>query len=189
MNPIKPTRADLLAAANTTIPDVIAPNLRALFCGINPSLYSVAIQHHFGRPGNRFWPTLYHANFTPRQFTPLDEQELLPLGYGLTNIVARSSARADELSEEELRLGGETLRAKVLEMRPAILAVLGVTAFRSAFARPKATLGLQSDRIGPTQLWVLPNPSGLNAHHTLASLSQLFNELKMYTDQNRMDQS
>ncbi len=178
MNLIKPTRADLLAAANSTIPDIIAPNLRVLFCGINPSLYSAAIQHHFGRPGNRFWPTLHNAGFTPRLFSPYDEQELLPLGYGMTNIVARASARADELNKDELQAGGEALQAKVLEMRPKVLAVLGITAYRSAFAHPKARLGPQTERIGATLLWVLPNPSGLNAHHTLASLAVLFAALR-----------
>lgn len=173
----KPTRADLLAAANTTVPDIIAPDLSILFCGINPGLYSAAIQHHFGRPGNRFWPTLHRAGFTPRLLTPYEERELLPLGYGITNVVERASARADELSGEELLDGGERLRQRVLHYQPRLLAVLGVTAYRAAFQQPKAQIGLQDETIGTTKLWVLPNPSGLNAHHTLDSLAQLFRGL------------
>lgn len=179
---MKPTRADLLAAANKTIPDVIVPNLRILFCGINPGLYSAAIQHHFGRPGNRFWPTLHRAGFTLRQFTPYEERELLPLGYGITNVVERASARADELSTDELLAGGERLRQRVLNYRPKVLAVLGVTAYRAAFQQPKAKMGLQNETIGDARLWVLPNPSGLNAHHTLDSLADLFRELHDFTN-------
>lgn len=173
----KPTRADLLAAANKTIPDVIAPDLPILFCGINPGLYSAAIQHHFGRPGNRFWPTLHRAGFTPRLLTPYDERELLPLGFGITNVVERASARADELSSAELLTGGQRLRQRVLDYQPRVLAVLGVTAYRAAFQQPKAQIGLQNETIGTTKLWVLPNPSGLNAHHTLDSLADLFRSL------------
>lgn len=178
----KPTQADLLAAANKSIPDVIQPDLRILFCGINPGLYSAAIQHHFGRPGNRFWPTLHRAGFTPRQFTPYEERELLPLGYGITNVVERSSARADELSGEELLAGGEHLRQRVIDYRPKVLAVLGITAYRGAFLQPKAQMGLQSEIIGATKIWVLPNPSGLNAHHTLASLADLFRQLNHFVN-------
>lgn len=178
----KPTQADLLAAANKSIPDVIQPDLRILFCGINPGLYSAAIQHHFGRPGNRFWPTLHRAGFTPRQFTPYEERELLPLGYGITNVVERSSARADELSGEELLAGGERLRQRVIDYRPKVLAVLGITAYRGAFLQPKAQMGLQSEIIGATKIWVLPNPSGLNAHHTLASLADLFRQLNHFVN-------
>ena len=178
----KPTQADLLAAANKSIPDVIQPDLRILFCGINPGLYSAAIQHHFGRPGNRFWPTLHRAGFTPRQFTPYEERELLPLGYGITNVVERSSARADELSGEELLAGGERLRQRVIDYRPKVLAVLGITAYRGAFLQPKAQMGLQSETIGTTKIWVLPNPSGLNAHHTLASLADLFRQLNHFVN-------
>ena len=178
----KPTQADLLAAANKSLPDVIQPDLRILFCGINPGLYSAAIQHHFGRPGNRFWPTLHRAGFTPRQFTPYEERELLPLGYGITNVVERSSARADELSGEELLAGGEHLRQRVIDYRPKVLAVLGITAYRGAFLQPKAQMGLQSETIGATKIWVLPNPSGLNAHHTLDSLAALFRQLNHFVN-------
>jgi TDG/mug DNA glycosylase family protein len=174
----KPTRADLLAAAGKTVPDVITTGLRVLFCGINPGLYSAAIQHHFGRPGNRFWPALHLGGFTPRQFSPYEERELLPLGYGITNIVERSSATAGELELAELLAGGQQLRAKVLAYQPAYLAILGVTAYRTAFQQPQAGLGLQTQRIAATQVWVLPNPSGLNAHYRLAGLGLLFAELR-----------
>lgn len=175
---MKPTRSDLLAAAAKTLPDVIAPGLNVLFCGINPGLYSAAIGHHFGRPGNRFWPTLFAAGFTPRLFRPSDERELLPLGYGITNVVGRASAAADELSVEEVVAGGKVLRRKVLKYKPRFLAVLGVTAYRVAFAAPKAAVGLQPDPIGDTRVWVLPNPSGLNAHYQAAALARVFGELR-----------
>lgn len=160
-----PTASELRAAKNKTLPDVIAPGLRVLFCGINPGLYTAAIGHHFGRPGNRFWPTLHAAGFTPRQLDPSEEQELLPRGYGITNVVARATAAADELETGEVVAGGEILRAKVLEFAPRYLAVLGIGAYRTAFARPKAVVGSQSETIGATRVWVLPNPSGLNAFY------------------------
>jgi double-stranded uracil-DNA glycosylase len=175
---VKPTRADLLAAANKLVPDVIAPDLGVLFCGINPGLYTAAVGHHFARPGNRFWPTLHAAGFTPRLFAPEEERELLELGYGITNVVARASAAADELSIEELREGGRILAEKVATYRPAILAVLGVGAYRTAFERPKAQLGEQKELIGTTRLWVLPNPSGLNAHYQKDALADLFRTLR-----------
>lgn len=173
----KPTKADLLAASDKTVPDVIGPGLRVLFCGINPGLYSAAVAHHFARPGNRFWPTLHAAGFTPRRFHPSEERELLTLGYGITNVVERASARADELTPAELAAGGERLRDKVRRHAPRYLAVLGVGAYRVAFARPKAALGLQDETIGPTAVWVLPNPSGLNAHYTGANLVRVYREL------------
>lgn len=175
---MKPTRADLQAAADKTLADVIAPGLNVLFCGINPGLYSAAVGHHFGRPGNRFWPTLFAAGFTPRLFSPADERELLPVGYGITNVVGRASAAADELSVDEIVTGGTVLRRKVLLYKPRFLAVLGVTAYRVAFAAPKAAVGLQPDGIGDTRVWVLPNPSGLNAHYQAASLVRVFGELR-----------
>lgn len=174
----KPTREELLAAVHKTIPDVIGPRLRVLFCGINPGLYSGATGHHFARPGNRFWPTLHGAGFTDRQLSPWEQCELLPLGYGITNLVSRTTASADELSGEELIAGRRRLLSKVKRYAPQCLAVLGVTAYRSAFARPRAVLGRQSDSIGSTVVWVLPNPSGLNAHHQLRDLVRLFGELK-----------
>src|SRR5438477_3274350 len=148
MSRFKPTRAELLAAKDKTVPDVIAPGLSVLFCGINPGLYTAAVGHHFGRPGNRFWPTLHTAGFTPRLFDPSEEQELLPLGLGITNVVARATAAADELTEREMVAGGKILREKVLEFAPEYLAILGIGAYRVAFAQPKAVIGLQPDRIG-----------------------------------------
>ena len=176
--PHKPTKADLLAAAGRTIPDVIAPDLQVLFCGINPGLYSGATGHHFARPGNRFWPTLHAAGFTARVLHPTEERELLARGYGITNIVARATATADELSPDELVAGGQRLAAKVAQYRPAYLAVLGITAYRSAFGRPKAALGQQPEPIGATGVYVLPNPSGLNAHYTPADLARVFGEFR-----------
>jgi TDG/mug DNA glycosylase family protein len=173
----RPTRADLEAARERLVPDVIAPSLRVLFVGINPGLYSAAIGHHFGRPGNRFWPALHLGGFTPHLFDPGDERELLSLGLGITNIVARASARADELSPEELRAGCLVLRDKILTFAPRFAAILGVTAYRTAFDAPKAALGEQ-EPIGATRVWVLPNPSGLNAHFQKADLGRLFGELR-----------
>ena len=174
----RPTKADLKAAKNRTVPDVIAPGLKVLFCGINPGLYTAAIGHHFGRPGNRFWPTLHAAGFTPRLFDPSEELALLPLGYGITNVVARATAAADELSEREFGAGGRLLEAKVREFAPQYLAVLGVGAYRTAFAKPKAAIGLQPETIGDTRVWVLPNPSGLNAHYQGKDLVKVFRALR-----------
>lgn len=174
---MKPTQEQLLAAANRTVPDVIAPDLRVLFCGINPGLYTAAVGHHFARPGNRFWPALHASGFTERLLAPSEERELLARGYGITNVVARATATAAELSTEEYVTGGRLLQAKTLRFRPRFLAILGVGAYRTAFAQPKAQLGLQSDSIGATRVWVLPNPSGLNAHYQPADLARLFTEL------------
>jgi double-stranded uracil-DNA glycosylase len=178
-----PTRADLLAAAAKTVPDVIAPNLHILFCGINPGLYTAYTGHHFARPGNRFWPALHLGGFTPRVLRPAEEQELLPLGYGITNLVQRASATADELTKEELAAGGKRLAAKVEEYTPRVLAVLGVGAYRSAFGKPRAAVGLQAEQIGQTYIWILPNPSGLNAHYTLDALGEVFGELRIAAQQ------
>src|SRR5436853_3005241 len=134
----KPTKADLLAAAGKTLPDIIAPNLRVLFCGINPGLYTAAVQQHFGRPGNRFWPVLHRAGFTPRLFRPSEQWELLPLGYGITNLVARATAAAAELSDGELAAGARRLERKVRRYSPRVLAVVGIGAYRTGFARPRA---------------------------------------------------
>jgi len=176
--PPRPTRAEQLAAAGKTIRDVIAPDLCVLFCGINPGLYTAAVGHHFARPGNRFWPTLHAAGFTPRVLQPWEERELLPLGYGITNVVARATAAADELTPDEYREGGRRLRGKLARYRPRVLAVLGVGAYRVAFERPKAALGLQPERIGETVVWVLPNPSGLNANYQKDDFARIFRELR-----------
>ncbi len=172
-----PSRADLLDAAHKTVPDVIAPNLRILFCGINPGLYSAYTGHHFARPGNRFWPALERAGITSRLLSPAEEKELLPLGCGITNLVTRASARADELSPAELAAGGAQLVAKVEQYSPRLLAVLGVSAYRSAFGRPRAAIGLQAEKVGPAPVWVLPNPSGLNAHYTLDGLAEVLRRM------------
>jgi TDG/mug DNA glycosylase family protein len=176
--PWRPTKAQLIAAHGKTLPDVIAPDLKVLFCGINPGLYTAAIQHHFGRPGNRFWPTLYASGFTPRVLSPYEEQELVALGYGITNVVARATAAADELEPHEFVAGGKKLRAKVKKYAPKVLAILGVGAYRTAFDRPKAQVGPQEETIGATALWVLPNPSGLNAHYQADRLAEVFAELR-----------
>ena len=176
--PRKPTREDLLAAAGKTVPDVLAEGLDVLFCGINPGLYTAAVGHHFARPGNRFWPTLHASGFTSRVLSPHEERELLKLGCGITNVVDRASASADELSPEELAEGGKRLRAKVLRYRPRFLAVLGIGAYRSAFAKPKAKIGLQPEVLGDTRIWVLPNPSGLNAHYHSRDFAGMFRELR-----------
>ena len=175
--PRKPTPEEIRAAANKTVRDVIAPNLTVLFCGINPGLYTAAVGHHFARPGNRFWPTLHAAGFTPRLLAPHEARLLLDYGYGITNLVARASVAADELTPEELEAGGRRLRAKVRRYRPRCLAVLGMGAYRSAFGRPKAPLGRQAEQWGETRLWVLPNPSGLNASYQRAALARLFAEM------------
>ncbi len=170
----KPTKAELAAAADRSIADVIAPGLRVLFVGINPGLYSGWSGHHFARPGNRFWPAIYAAGFTPRLLEPSEEQELLAYGCGITNFVNRATATAAELAPEELVAGGERLLHMVESYRPRNVAVLGITAFRTAFTRPKAALGRQADSLGDAPLWVLPNPSGLNAHYTPAALAEVF---------------
>ena len=178
--PWKPTKEQLLAATEKTVPDVIAPDLRVLFCGINPGLYTAAVGHHFARPGNRFWPALHAGGFTDRVLSPFDERELLKSGYGITNVVPRTTASADLLTKEEIVAGGEKLRRKVLRYRPRVLAVLGVGAYRTAFSHPKAVVGRQNEMIGNTIVWVLPNPSGLNANYQPAQLAKLFRELNEF---------
>lgn len=174
----RPTKDQLAAAHNKTIEDVIAPDLDVLFCGINPGLYSGALGQHFARPGNRFWPALHAGGFTPRLYKPSEQEDLLKLGLGITNVVPRTTARADELTDDELREGGKRLVAKVLEYHPRWLAVVGITAYRTAFGFPKAKVGPQVHQIGETRVWVLPNPSGLNAHWTPTALGQEFAKLR-----------
>jgi TDG/mug DNA glycosylase family protein len=175
----KPTKEELAAAVGRTMPDVIAPNLRVLFCGINPSVYSAVVGHHFARPGNRFWPALYKGGFTPRLFKPSEDRELLIYGYGITNIVARATVAAAELTTDELAAGSQQLRNKVQQYQPQVLAVLGISAYRLAFNQPRAVLGQQSETIGTTRLYVLPNPSGLNAHYTPADLARVYSEFRL----------
>ncbi len=178
-NIYKPSKEEILAAKGKRVPDVIAPGLRVLFCGINPGLYSGATGYHFARPGNRFWPALYAGGFTDKLLSPFEEHELLTKEYGVTNVVERATATAAELSAEEIIEGGRRLQAKVRRMRPVFLAVLGVGAYRTAFGRPKAALGLQPETIGKTSVWVLPNPSGLNAHYQPKDLARLFSEFRL----------
>ena len=162
------------------LPDVIAPDLRVLFCGINPSLMSAERGHHFARPGNRFWPALHGSGFTPRLMAPDEDGDLPALGLGVTNLVDRPTRAADELSRDELRAGAAALERLVIAHRPRVVAVVGVTAYRIGFDRPTAVLGLQAETVGPAAVWVLPNPSGLNAHHQLADLVERFAELREY---------
>ncbi len=176
--PYRPTAAEIRAAAGKTVPDVIAPGLQVLFVGINPGLYSGAVGHHFARPGNRFWPTLYRAGFTDRLLSPFQERELLQFGYGITNFVPRATARADELSPQELAAGAGRIASKVRRFRPRRVAILGVQAYRQGFGLPHAALGRQPDKIGDSEVWVLPNPSGLNAHYQLEDLARMFREMK-----------
>jgi len=174
----RPTRAELQAAAGLTIPDVVAPDLIVLFSGINPGLYSAATGHHFARPGNRFWPALQASGFTSHLLLPGEQEQLLDLGLGITNIVARATARADELQADELRAGGQILAAKLATLHPRWLAVVGVTAYRTAFGDPAAVVGRQRATIGNTGVWVLPNPSGLNASWPTPRLVAAFRELR-----------
>ncbi|UXX97544.1 G/U mismatch-specific DNA glycosylase [Streptomyces sp. AD2-2] len=172
------TQAELEAARDRLVPDVVADGLAVLFCGINPGLMTAATGHHFARPGNRFWPVLHLSGFTPRLMKPSEQGELLSYGLGITNVVARATARADELSAEEYRAGGQLLASKLTGWKPRWLAVLGVTAYRAAFDDKKAQVGPQERTFGDTRVWVLPNPSGLNAHWTAATMAEEFGRLR-----------
>ncbi len=174
----RPTREQLAGARGKRVKDVVARRLNVLFCGINPGLYSGAVGHHFARPGNRFWPALHASGFTPELLGPFRERELLDFGLGVTNLVDRTTARADELTVAELRAGGTRLRRKVLRLRPRFVAILGLSAYRLAFGRHGSGVGPQDDRIGETRVWLLPNPSGLNAHCQLPDLAAAFGELR-----------
>jgi TDG/mug DNA glycosylase family protein len=175
---LKPTKADLLTAFGKTLPDVIAPDLDVVFCGINPGLYTAAVQQHFGRPGNRFWPTIHKAGFTPRLFHPSEQRELLKHGCGITNVVARATTAAAELTSAELVEGAAELETKIRRYRPRVLAIVGIGAYRTGFNRPRAKTGLQEETIGDTRIWILPNPSGLNANYRPAELVALYRELR-----------
>jgi TDG/mug DNA glycosylase family protein len=179
---VRPSPAQLEEARSRTVPDVVAPGLRVLFSGINPGLLTAWTGHHFARPGNRFWPAMHRSGFTPRLFSPAEQRLLLEIGLGITNVVPRATARADELTRAELVAGGAELRAKVRRLEPAWLAVVGVTAYRAAFGKPKAQVGAQDESIGGTRVWVLPNPSGLNAHWTPTTLAEEFGRLRAAAD-------
>ncbi len=187
--PWKPTKAQLLAAHTKRVPDLVAKDLIVLFAGINPGLYTAAIGRHFGRPGNRFWPALEAGGFTPRLFSPFESDRLLDLNYGITNVVDRPTARADELTNEELRAGGKRLAAKVKRWRPTVVAFVGIGPYRIISGVKDARVGLQKDLFGGSYAWVLPNPSGLNAHYQPAALAELFGELRRWaTRQHRRDE-
>jgi TDG/mug DNA glycosylase family protein len=178
--PIKPTKEDIADALNRKVPDLIAPDLKVLFCGINPGIYSGATGLHFARPGNRFWKVLHLAGFTPRQLDPSEEGELLDHGYGITCFVERTTARADELSKDEYIEGGRRLLEKLELYKPQTLAVVGIGAYRTAFDRPRAAVGRQIESFGSTSVWLLPNPSGLNANYQLPDLVKLFTDLRHF---------
>ena len=173
----KPTRAEVLASVDKRLPDIIGPGLKVLFCGTNPGLYSAAIGRHFGRPGNRFWPALHAGGFTPRLYSPWEDDDLLAFGYGLTNIGERATAMASELSDAELKAASRRLRDRVELHAPRYLGIVGIGAYRTAFGRKKAEFGLQTERIGDTKIWLLPSTSGLNAHYQPSSLAKLFRDL------------
>ncbi len=178
--PWKPTKAQLLAAHKKRVPDLVAKDLIVLFAGINPGLYTAAIGRHFGRPGNRFWPALHAGGFTPRLFSPFESDLLLDLKFGITNVVARATARADELTNDELRAGGKRLESKVKRWRPTVVAFVGIGPYRIVSGIKDAHVGLQEASFGGSYAWVLPNPSGLNAHYQPASLAQLFGDLRLW---------
>ncbi len=178
--PWKPTKAQILSARNKVIPDIATKDLIALFVGINPGLYTAAIGHHFGRPGNRFWPALHGGGFTPRVYSPFEESLLLDLKFGITNVVERATARADELTDDELRAGGKRLEVKVKLWRPTVVAFVGIGPYRIVSGNKQAGVGLQLAPFGDSHAWVLPNPSGLNAHYQPAALAQLFGELHLW---------
>jgi TDG/mug DNA glycosylase family protein len=178
--PWKPTKAQLLAARDEPVPDLVAKNLIVLFVGINPGLYTAAIGHHFARPGNRFWPALHASGFTPRLFSPFEESLLRDLEFGITNVVERATARADELTNDELRAGGQLLEAKVKHWRPTVVAFVGIGPYRIVSGNKNASVGLQTAAFGGSHTWVLPNPSGLNAHYQPPALAQLFGDLRLW---------
>lgn len=178
----RPTREALAAANGVELPDLVADGLRVLFVGINPGLWSGAAGRHFGNPANRLWPVLHQAGFTPRRFNPDDAEELLALGYGITNLVARTTATAAELTRDELRAGVPRLEATVRRYRPGVVAFLGLSSYRTAYDRPEATVGPQQERIADVRAWLLPNTSGLNAHYQLPDLVRLYTELRVAVD-------
>ena len=178
----RPTKQELADAYGRTLPDLVGPALRVLLVGINPSLWSGWSGRHFGRPSNRLWPTLHEAGFTSRRLAPKDTADLLAAGIGITNLVARATARADELTDDEIRAGVPGLRELVRTWRPESVAVLGVSAYRVAFAQPKAVVGRQPEPFEGALLWVLPNPSGLNAHYQQPALSAAYAQLRAALD-------
>lgn len=167
-------------ARNNTVPDIIDHGLEILFCGINPGLYTAVTGHHFARPGNRFWPALHAGRLTPRLLHPSEQNVLSEYGYGITNLVARATATAAELERDEIIQGGQVLRDKVMRYKPRCLAILGIGTYRQAFRKRDAVIGPQPECIGSTRVWLLPNPSGLNAHYTPKAFGELFADLKHF---------
>lgn len=171
------TRAELESFRDATVPDLVRPGVRLLFVGINPGLWTAATQTHFAHPSNRFYPALHRAGLIDIEIdpaagmSPQERNHLLDRDIGITNLVARATARAGELSADELRRGRDRLEATVHRLRPAVVAVAGVTAYRVAFQRPRAVMGRQPEDLGGAALWVVPNPSGLNAHETIGTLA------------------
>lgn len=180
----RPTPAAVQSARGRTVPDVIAPGLKVLFVGINPSLYSAAVGRHFARPGNRFWPVLHGAGFTARRLSAEQQDALLDDGYGISNIVAEATASAAELTAQQLAAGGRKLIEKIERYRPACVAILGLDAYRRAFSEKIRQPGAQARTLGGAALWVLPNPSGLNAHYQLDALVRLYAELRHAAQEN-----
>jgi TDG/mug DNA glycosylase family protein len=176
--PWRPNRDQLDAAEGRKVPDVAGPHLAVLFCGINPGLYSGAVGHHFARPGNRFWKALHAAGLTDRVLSPFEEVKLLDHRLGITNLVERATRGANDLTPDELRGGAARLRRKVCRLRPGFVAFLGLSAFRTAFGRSDAVVGPQPESICDSRVWLLPNPSGLNAHYQLPDLAKVFGELR-----------
>ncbi len=174
----RPSRDRVASASGRTVPDVLGPNLDVIFCGINPGLYSGAVGHHFARPGNRFWKALHLGGFTDRVLDPEEDRELLRYGCGITNLVDRASAGAAELAADELRGGAGRLADVAAKHAPSAVAILGIGAYRTAFQESRAAPGPQVRRLGPSLLWALPNPSGLNAHHQLDDLGERFGALR-----------
>lgn len=173
-----PSKQELEKASTKLVDDLIKQDLNILFVGINPGLYTAYTGFHYARPGNRFWPTIYVAGFTDRLLKPSESAEMLQYGYGMTNVVARASVSASEISREEYQEGGKILFAKILKYKPKWVAFVGIQAYREAFDKPKAKTGLQSDKIGEANIWVLPSPSGLNAHYKPADFARMFREFR-----------
>ncbi len=176
----RPTALQLAASEGKSVPDIIAPALKVLFCGVNPGLWSAAVSHHFARPGNRFWKALHLSGFTDHLISPDDERDLLRYGLGITNLVDRATRAADELNREDLREGANRLTSKAQRWKPLCVAVLGMGAYRSAFSDLHAKLGLQPNMLGPSKVWLLPNPSGAQARYQIADLVEQFGKLRSF---------
>jgi double-stranded uracil-DNA glycosylase len=176
----RPTAIQLAAAVGKSVPDIIAADLKVLFCGVNPGLWSAAVGHHFARPGNRFWKALHLSGFTDDLISHDNERDLLRYGLGITNLVDRATRAADELNREDLQDGARRLTSKVQRWKPRCVAVLGMGAYRSAFSDPHAKLGSQPSVLGPSRVWLLPNPSGAQARYQIADLVEQFGNLRSF---------